>query len=223
MDTAPTAAPGDGGGGAAAPAAAPGPNAEIEFNFDDDTGSTHMLIFEEDMRQLMGLNANTQAWPWEQIMGYDLCTLADGTEMAALDLLVEVNMYDKRPGAPRRQLMMHDWVPINCSVVPGAHAAGRNDRLLGNWLRFCLYTATAPEDPPKFFVSTTKTGLIDKSMLSTWKRAPAKGPPLARSYLSARYAVDAKGVKKPTKGVVGAGTTRNGRFPGEGQAILRQF
>lgn len=201
----------------------PDPNLrpEVEFQFDDDTGCTYMQLFHEDLKQLMGVTANTQEWPFEQIMGYGASGLANGTIIVDLNVLLEVNMYDKKAGNPRRQLMMDKWVPIKCTVMQGADqlSLGTTDRLAGSWLRNCLFTATAPENPSQLYISSTKSGLVGKTMLPAVDSSLATRPELLRPNIVAKYTVNAKGVKEPVQGGTLEPGFRGGRILGDDVAI----
>lgn len=181
-----------------------------------------MQLYQDDVKQLMGIAANTQDWPFEQIMGYETTILADGRESVDLLVLLEVNMFDKRTGDPSRQLMMNQWAPVMAVVEAGADQVhqGLTDRLAGSWLRQCLYTATAPQNPGRLYISTTKSALVGRTMLPALDSSLAR-PELTRPKIAANwYRVGAKGIKQPTRGLDPApGAPKEGRLPGDGVGL----
>lgn len=148
---------------------------EFEFKYHDDTGAWAMMIYVDDMRKLMGIEANTEDWPFNHIYGYETTELAGSNEMIVLMIAVEVNMRDRMlpaPGAPadvQPKFMRSTWETIACQVVPDLNAVVPGEpekaRLNGPWMRSMLYTATAPERPRRTYVSTHKSGIWKKDVL----------------------------------------------------------
>ncbi|KAJ5180205.1 hypothetical protein N7492_003415 [Penicillium capsulatum] len=167
----------------------PGNRPEIEMDFLDDTGSRHMHILKHDMLQLMGQNAQHQQYPYDQIMGYDVSTLADGRSCFDLCILVEVQMKDN---SPTRNWMTRRWFPVmttvNLNPGPGV------DRLGGSWLRSTLYTATAPERPGRIYISDTKTALM--GMLPAISQDQAPGPAVSAPSYAAFFPMNASGQRE---------------------------
>ncbi|KAJ5769545.1 hypothetical protein N7520_004104 [Penicillium odoratum] len=141
---------------------------EIEFDFIDDTGCGPLRIYADDVALIQGPNAaNGIQWPWPQLMGYESMKSADGTVSYILAIMVEVNMYDAPKDHSNRQLMIPAWVPAVALVDPGKSIgpAGPNERLSGRWMRYSLFTATAPGPHQSLYISSTKTGLTERNML----------------------------------------------------------
>ncbi|KAJ5549501.1 hypothetical protein N7513_006735 [Penicillium frequentans] len=141
---------------------------EIEFDFIDDTGCGPLKIYTDDVAMLQGPNAADGIhWPWPQLMGYESMKSADGSVSYILAIMVEVNMYDAPRGHPNRQFMIPSWVPVVALVDPAKSVGpvGSNERLSGRWMRYSLFTATAPGSQQRLFISSTKTGLTEKDML----------------------------------------------------------
>ncbi|KAJ6114373.1 hypothetical protein N7486_000151 [Penicillium sp. IBT 16267x] len=141
---------------------------EIEFDFIDDTGCGPLKIYTDDVAILQGPNAAEGIhWPWPQLMGYESMKSADGSVSYILAIMVEVNIYDAPRGHPNRQFMIPSWVPA-VALVDSAKSTGPvgpNERLSGRWMRYSLFTATAPGSHQHLFISSTKTGLTEKDML----------------------------------------------------------
>lgn len=114
--------------------------------FLDDTGASYMMLFEEDVIELTELARNPE---WSYIRRTTTCT-ANGlanVEMHKLEVAILSN------GQP-----VTGWVPIKANVKEGS--CEPNDyRLSGMWMRQMLYTATAPDNTGRLWLSTTKAGL----------------------------------------------------------------
>ncbi|KAJ5917957.1 hypothetical protein N7454_010332 [Penicillium verhagenii] len=168
---------------------------EIEFDFIDDTGCGPLKIYTDDVAILQGPNVATGVdWPWPQMIGYEPMKSADGTVSYILAIMVEVNIYNKPKGRADRQLGMPAWVPAVALVDPGKSVgpAGPNERLSGHWLRSSLFTATAPGSNQCLYISSTKTGLLEKDMLPRVDVKDIRPMRLVRS----RYLVGSRRVQR---------------------------
>ncbi|KAJ5281261.1 hypothetical protein N7478_006633 [Penicillium angulare] len=142
---------------------------EFEVRFVDDTGADTMMIFRDDVQRLMGNQATKDDWPWDHMMEFDLVIPSGLQKFAVLVIAVEVNMYNKRPEELGHRILMRElWTIVRCEVMFEHDSVDQNgrrrERLNGPWLRSSLFTATAPTDRKRLFVSTNKRELWAKSM-----------------------------------------------------------
>ncbi|KAJ5707444.1 hypothetical protein N7488_007245 [Penicillium malachiteum] len=157
---------------------------EIEFDFIDDTGCGPLKIYSDDMALLQGPHvAKGLDSPFPQIMGYECMKTADGSISYILAIMVEVNIYNAPKDDPDRQLMIPSWVPAMALVDRGKSIgpAGPNDRLSGRWMRHSLFTATAPGPNQRLYISSNKTGLMEKDMVQKVDPKDIKPMPLVRT------------------------------------------
>ncbi|KAJ5902191.1 hypothetical protein N7495_002719 [Penicillium taxi] len=136
---------------------------ELEFEFIDDTGAERMTIYKNDLRALQGPIPAAQ-WPWEQLMGVTIVLDANLGSSMQPEFLIEANFFDTPKSNPHRRSLLHDWIPVFCSVNMDHDFVheGDTDRLSGHWLRRVLYFATAPEGPKErsCYISTHKSNLL---------------------------------------------------------------
>ncbi|KAJ5730256.1 uncharacterized protein N7483_004764 [Penicillium malachiteum] len=136
------------------------PFPEMTFRFADDTGSSSMVIRDEDMRALMGHDAEPDMpAPRNHMMGYDFMTLADGVGIVHKTVAMEVTMEGINQTTGAFEEMVNPWTSISCLVFDRPRGMEPSNRLAGPWPRAMLYVGSAPEFPGYFYASTTKTGL----------------------------------------------------------------
>jgi hypothetical protein len=116
----------------------------------DDTGSTHMSIFEDDINILQD-NTNH---PLPRCLGVGLHYTSDDRRVPALYRELEVNMWsvDERG-------FMSNWEPIPVSIRSGHATRAGADRLSGSWLRHRFYTGTCPDQSMRLYVFNYNPGI----------------------------------------------------------------
>ncbi|KAI2722585.1 hypothetical protein CBS147332_3514 [Penicillium roqueforti] len=128
----------------------------FDFPFMDDTGATHMLLFEDDINVLRNLEAESgPVYPLPRCMGVGVLYLADGNRVTSIFREIEVNMwsYDER------KWMSPDWQAISACVQSGQSTRAGADRLLGSWLRHRFYTGTCPDQSLRLWVFDYNPGI----------------------------------------------------------------
>ncbi|KAJ5692442.1 hypothetical protein N7462_001865 [Penicillium macrosclerotiorum] len=159
----------------------PQENPEVDLVFADDTGAQMMMMYKDDMDNLMGTTGATDS-PWDHIMGFDMFRGAIGEPAMNLLLAVEVNICAKGLASnllPGRTPLKTSWMTVPCCISAAQSTwldGTPKTRLSGPWLRQMLYTATAPEfpgSPSRMYISTTKSGLSGRNMLPAHSIATA--------------------------------------------------
>ncbi|KAJ5640187.1 uncharacterized protein N7484_008049 [Penicillium longicatenatum] len=125
------------------PAELKGRNRYIEYDFLDDTGSQHMLIYEQD------------CWDIEDICdficpeaGQTFVRTAAGTGIFKVVHVEAALFWDQ--GFSKVQVV--PWTPVTCYVAPGRQL-GSQPRLSGVWLRHLLYHVTRPDNEGNLYLS----------------------------------------------------------------------
>ncbi|KAJ6007944.1 hypothetical protein N7540_011920 [Penicillium herquei] len=141
---------------------------EVEIKFLDDTGASTMMIFKDDMQNMIGV-ADTEIWPWDHILGYAIHSVASGALVVVLHIAVEVNMLEREPGQEKYPGFMRErWTAVACGVhdeFSWERGLGQDIRLNGPFLRTALYTGTVPEvigNKVKMYIAKSKDDLLGK-------------------------------------------------------------
>ncbi|KAJ5721158.1 uncharacterized protein N7483_009092 [Penicillium malachiteum] len=141
---------------------------EVDMNFLDDTGSSIMMIFKDDMQKMLGVS-DTEIWPWDHILGYAIHNVANGASVVVLHIAVEVNMVEREPGQKASPKFMGErWTTAACGIhneFSWERGIGQDIRLNGPFLRTALYTGTAPEvigSKVKMYIAKSRDGLLGK-------------------------------------------------------------
>lgn len=150
------------------------PFPELERRFSDDTGAAMMIIYNEDMRQLMGHDVDYSTWPTSHLMGFTSMGVADGNVSVIKIICVQANMTGKdEEGNPA--LVVDQWHCLPCIVLDDNKEKDMS-RQNGPWLRKLFYVASAPEFPDLFlYAGTTRVDLMAPDVLlivSETRRAP---------------------------------------------------
>ena len=107
----------------------------MELRFIDDSGAEKMLIYYDDIRVMMGADAEDSNVPENHLMGYSGSVLADGSISVCRVFAIEVNMngVDKHGNTVQ---MLDNWTTIPCETSePGQSDADNGvERLNGAWL-----------------------------------------------------------------------------------------
>ncbi|KGO76962.1 hypothetical protein PITC_003830 [Penicillium italicum] len=128
----------------------------FEFPFMDDTGSTHMSIFEDDINILRNMDARGgQVYPLPRCLGVGLLYVADGRRVPSLFRELEVNMWS----SDQSSWMSPSWQAIPVSINPGRSTRAGADRLSGSWLRHRFYTGTCPDQSMRLWVFNYNPGI----------------------------------------------------------------
>ncbi|KAJ5721220.1 uncharacterized protein N7483_009154 [Penicillium malachiteum] len=142
------------------------PFPQLSLKFEDDTGADIMAITNIDQTASMGNDAAISLAPLHRLMGYLVVGQADGSQIVFKTIAVQVNMVGRNDnGDP--QYMLDTWTSVACVVYddPPPPAPPVSHRLCGPWLRSMFYVASAPEFPPHIYAATTKSALMESSML----------------------------------------------------------
>lgn len=122
-------------------------NEYIELPFLDDTGAYIMLLFQEDVSTMTELASN----PYDSYIRRGTAVTAAGWGWGEYHMLEVAILQDGQP--------VTGWITIKAFVKPGSQQSNYNPRLSGMWMRRMIYTATAPDNTGRLFLSTTKAGL----------------------------------------------------------------
>ncbi|KAJ5591559.1 uncharacterized protein N7459_001928 [Penicillium hispanicum] len=119
----------------------PGSTNYCEFPFQDDTGSSVMTIYQEDLDLLKNLHfIHTKTKLDPPLCGMVTVYGYDGQDLTEKNILIEVNLMDTSGQE------MSTWDRVECIVRRGSVVTEKIPRLNGPWLRYKLYTGTAPWD-----------------------------------------------------------------------------
>lgn len=164
----------------------------LDLVFMDDTGSDTMLIFDTDMKSMMGADATpSMPAPYNHLMGYSVSVMADGSEIVQKEIAVQVNMLGTNVDTGSIGNMVPDWTTVPCAVSDPSQAHGPgNERLNGTWVRSVLYVGSAPEAPIGFYASTSKRGLLEQQGLPSIPYTAVKGPFFPRPHYAAVWTFD---------------------------------
>ncbi|OQD67531.1 hypothetical protein PENPOL_c003G09919 [Penicillium polonicum] len=128
----------------------------FEFPFMDDTGSTHLSLYEDDINIIRNLGAKDgHTYPLPRCLGVGVLYLADGSRITSLFRELEVNMWSTDESA----WMSPDWQAIPASIRPGQATRAGADRLSGSWLRHRFYTGTCPDQSMRLWVFNYNPGI----------------------------------------------------------------
>ncbi|OQE08686.1 hypothetical protein PENVUL_c009G03706 [Penicillium vulpinum] len=125
-----------------------------EFPFMDDTGSTHMSVFEDDIDILRTDARNGNIYPLPRCLGVGVLYVADGRQVPTLFREFEVNMWSTDESG----WMAPNWEAIPASIQPGRSTRAGHDRLSGSWLRHRFYTGTCPDQSMRLWVFNYNPG-----------------------------------------------------------------
>jgi hypothetical protein len=126
-----------------------------EFSFMDDTGSTHMSIFEDDIAELQVDPRTGHKFSIPRCLGVGVLYVADGRRVPSLFREFEVNMWSEDESG----WMTTKWEAIPASIRPGGSTRAGNDRLSGSWLRHRFYTGTTPDQSMRLWVFNYNPGI----------------------------------------------------------------
>ncbi|KAJ5446667.1 hypothetical protein N7445_001488 [Penicillium cf. griseofulvum] len=126
-----------------------------EFSFMDDTGSTHMSIFEEDIAELQVDPRTGHKFSIPRCLGVGVLYVADGRRIPSLFREFEVNMWSEDESG----WMASEWEAIPASIRPGGSTRAGHDRLSGSWLRHRFYTGTTPDQSMRLWVFSYNPGI----------------------------------------------------------------
>jgi hypothetical protein len=121
----------------------------------DDTGSTHLSLYEDDINVLRNLGGDGQTYPLPRCLGVGVLYVADGRRVTSLFRELEVNMWSTDESA----WMSPDWHAIPASIQPGQSTRAGADRLSGSWLRHRFYTGTCPDQSMRLWVFNYNPGI----------------------------------------------------------------
>lgn len=122
----------------------------------DDTGSTVLCLFEEDINLLRGLGAHGgQTYPLPRCLGATAPYTADGRRIPSIFRQLEINMWSTDDSA----YMSSRWDAIPATVWPGRATSRGSDRLGGQWLRHRFYTGTCPDQSLRLHVFDYNPGM----------------------------------------------------------------
>ncbi|CAI7641713.1 unnamed protein product [Penicillium glandicola] len=127
-----------------------------EFPFMDDTGATHMSLYEDDVNVLRNIDANDgYVYPMPRCLGVGVLFVADGRQVPAIFREFEVNMWSTDESG----WMATNWEPIPATVQPGRSTRAGADRLSGSWVRHRFYTGTCPDQSKRLWVFNYNPGI----------------------------------------------------------------
>lgn len=138
----------------------PGTRGYSQFEFLDDTGASHMFMFQADLDQVQQSCARL-ALPLGDMIGHT----PNGT-MVHPTYRLEVNIVDAD-----HEPILDEWVPVRVMVKPGSQQSNNMDRLSGMWMRHVLYTATCPDNNGRLYVSKSRNGLFTQMPPVDYKSA----------------------------------------------------
>ncbi|KGO39960.1 hypothetical protein PEX1_027000 [Penicillium expansum] len=128
----------------------------FEFPFMDDTGSTHLSLFEDDINILRNLGAKDEhTYPLPRCLGVGVLWVADGRRVPSLFRELEVNMWS----TDESNWMSPSWQAIPASINSGQSTRAGHDRLSGSWLRHRFYTGTCPDQSMRLWVFNYNPGM----------------------------------------------------------------
>ncbi|CAG8891310.1 unnamed protein product [Penicillium egyptiacum] len=122
----------------------------FEFPFMDDTGSTHMSIFEDDISILQ----DNKTYPLPRCLGVGVHYTSDDRRVPSLYRELEVNMWSVDEGS-----WISKWEAIPASIRSGQATRAGADRLTGSWLRHRFYTGTCPDQSMRLWVFNYNPGI----------------------------------------------------------------
>ncbi|KAJ5102764.1 hypothetical protein N7532_003293 [Penicillium argentinense] len=117
----------------------------------DDTGASIMVLYEQDILDLLP-PPRPATIPPNLVMGRMTTHQITGP--------IHGPVFKLEASLKIVGHTLFGWTPIDVFVLPG-RAAGTSTRLMGPLLRAMLYTATAPDQRKKIFVSDDRQELID--------------------------------------------------------------
>lgn len=190
----------------------------LDLTFIDDTGSDTMLIFDTDMKNMMGGDATPDMpAPYKHLMGYTIATMADGSRQVEKNIALQVNMTGTNVDTGATGDMVPDWKTIVCAVSePGIVLGQGVRRLNGPWARSMLFVGSAPEVPISFYASSTKSGLLGRQGIPAIPYTAIEGPNFQRPDYGATWTFD----QARNLWTVTALTAGRGAMPGEVQGSL---
>lgn len=122
----------------------------------DDTGSTHLSLFEDDINILRNLGAKDEhTYPLPRCLGVGVLWVADGRRVPSLFRELEVNMWS----TDESNWMSPSWQAIPASINSGQSTRAGHDRLSGSWLRHRFYTGTCPDQSMRLWVFNYNPGM----------------------------------------------------------------
>lgn len=138
----------------------PGQVAQHRFEFVDDTECDMMALYESG---LILRNLTTAPAPVPPTMSCLAVTSGNEQVNAYHVRGIYVNMHSIGPDP--REMVRWDW--IQCLVREGTIATGRVPRLVGPWLRFKLFTGTAPDGQNLLWVHNKKSAFQNLPSIDT--------------------------------------------------------
>lgn len=164
----------------------------LDLEFIDDTGCEMMMIYDTDMKIMMGADGGPdEPAPYDHLMGYHGSLLADGRIDVTKVFAAQVNIIGTDEHNGTTSNMVRDWTTIACSVAePGQGLAQGIERLNGVWVRSMLYVGSAPTKPIPFYASRTKKGLLGRQGLPNLQNTVIPGPIFRRPNYAALWDFD---------------------------------
>lgn len=116
----------------------------------DDTGASICALYEADIKNLM--HPRPRVIPPEMVIGrIGIRTSNGGITPPVVRLEVSL-LNDSNVLVP--------WTPIQAIVFRGRYNGQNSNRLLGPTLRYMAFTATAPDNTGRLYMSNDRNGLL---------------------------------------------------------------
>ncbi|KAJ5162254.1 hypothetical protein N7492_007646 [Penicillium capsulatum] len=138
------------------------PNEHSTLEFLDDTGSSVMIIYRDDLDKLEAKRGSPAP-----LMGNFTGIGVFGT-LTLPTYKIEVTIQDDRGEN------MIDWVPIQVAVKEGSRV-GSSYRISGPWMRHRFFVGSSPVNAGLLCVSKNKTGLV--SLITAFPEDQTPNPP----------------------------------------------
>lgn len=117
----------------------------------DDSGSSIMTIYEDDLRTLIIPKPGT--FPSQLIVGYSPFTSSSGDIELPVVKIEAAVFWNGEEVAP--------FTEIQCALFEGKKTSWNSPRLSGPLLRHRIFTATAPDRRPELYLSDDRDELDD--------------------------------------------------------------
>lgn len=136
----------------------PGHTKTARLEFLDDSGCSGILLYENDVLKLLDVAPGAvrpTVIPYPLVHGYQITHFADGTQEAIEEVVLNIGLsHQRRTMIPPKR--------VACSLFSHAQSRGRNGppRLMGTFFRSMLFTAGAPDNRNRMYVSDNREGLV---------------------------------------------------------------
>lgn len=141
----------------------PGSTVRHPLYFLDDTGATHMHIFQGDLDLLHTMEPNHQA----PGLGWVILNTSNGN-MKAPSVLLEAALFSST------DVQLIPWTTINAVLYRGSQSSPTDFRLSGIWWRHMIGIASLPDDTGRLHLATERK---DFDNLPDFDRDAEAAPP----------------------------------------------